>query len=632
LTARIDAMHTSAVSWSTWKTAGLFLALSIAAAGPAPARDKCQISKVAELPIVMDGLRPTIAVQFNGKPANLVLDSGAAFSMISGATAAQYGLRLGPTPFGFRLQGVGGYADVSLTTVKDFGLIGVTIHNVDFLVGGSEVGGGSGLLGQNLLQRFDVEYDLAHGAIRLFKTEGCSKSLLAYWTTPDKPYSLVHINGIDPHNPLTRGEAYVNGKEIRVIFDTGAYNSLLSLKAAARAGVKPDSPGVIESGFNYGIGRTTVPSYVARFDSFKIGDGEEIKNIRLRFGEIGMDETDMLLGADFFISHRVFVSNHEHKAFITYNGGPVFNLSKTPQVAAAAPPGEPAATAGGDASAPATSGTADTSPAAAAPAAPDTPKDAAGYARRGAGFAARRDFAPALADLTKACELTPNEPEYFYRRALVYKQTGAMPQALADLDHAIQVKEDFLPAYLPRAEIHLQQKDTAAADADFDSVDRLAPKQADLRLELATIDERLEKLPAARKQYSLWIDSHPDDVRLASALGGRCLASALQNQDLAQALSDCNKALRRADKNYPDYGQLYADRGMVYLRQGNYDKAMADFNDSLKFSPRSARALYGRGVVESRKNLATQSAADITAAQAIAPQLPEHYQRFGIVP
>jgi tetratricopeptide (TPR) repeat protein len=70
----------------------------------------------------------------------------------------------------------------------------------------------------------------------------------------------------------------------------------------------------------------------------------------------------------------------------------------------------------------------------------------------------------------------------------------------------------------------------------------------------------------------------------------------------------------------------------VYLRQGNYDKALADFNDALKVMPKNARALYGRGVVESRKNLATQSAADIAAAQAIAPELPEHYQRYGIVP
>ncbi len=621
-------MHTRTVSGFTWKFAGASLALLIAAGSSAPALANCEVKKVAELPIVMDGLRPTIAVQFNGQPATLVLDSGAFFSSISGASAAQFGLKLSPAPFGLRVKGIGGYADMSVTTVKDFGLIGLTIHNVEFLVGGTEVGGGAGLLGQNLLQKFDVEYDLAHGAVRLFKTDGCSKALLAYWTTPDKPYSVLRINAIDPHDPHTTGDAYVNGKEIRVLFDTGAYTSVLSLRAAERAGIKLDSPGVSEAGITYGLGRGSVKSYLAHFDSFKIGDGEEIRNTRLRIGEIGLDESDMLLGADFFVSHRIFVSNRERKVFITYNGGPVFNLSSAPQSAATAPPSQ--SPGGPSAAAPATAAAGDPAPAAAGPA--DAPTDAAGYARRGAGFAARRDFVPALADLSKACDLAPDDPEYFYRRALIYLQTGATAQALADLDHALKVKQDFLPAYLPRAEIRWMQKDLAAANADFDSVDRLAPKQADLRLELANIYSRLEKFPAAITQYDLWIDSHPEDSRLPGALGSRCLASALQNQDLVQGLSDCNKALRRADKQHPDYGQLYADRGMLFLRQGSYDKALADFNDALKLTPRNARALYGRGVAESRKNLAKESAVDVAAARSIAPQLPERYANYGLVP
>jgi tetratricopeptide (TPR) repeat protein/predicted aspartyl protease len=624
-------MHTAGVSWSVRKTFYTFLAACIAVAAPAPIFAGCVIKRVAELPITMDGLRPTIGVQFNGKPASLVLDSGAFFSSISGATAAEYGLKLRPAPFGLQVRGIGGYTDMSLATVKDFGLIGITLHNVDFLVGGSEVGG---LLGQNLLKNFDVEYDLARGAVRLFKTDGCSKSVLAYWATPGQAYSVLHIDSIDSHDPHTTGDAYVNGKEIRVMFDTGADPSILSLQAAARAGVKLDSPGVVEAGFTRGLGRGNNKSYLARFDSFKIGDSEEIKNTRLRIGEIGLGGADMLLGADFFVSHRIFVSNHERKAFITYNGGPVFNLSTVSQAASATPangqgaPGGSSASGAPDAAvAPGASRSANEDVNAS-----DSPMDAAGYARRGAGFAARRDFVPALADLSKACELTPNEPEYFYRRALLYLQTGALPLALADLDHALKEKDDFLPAYLPRAEIHLQQKDMAAADADLDRLDRLAPQQADLRLELANIFARLEQFSAAIKQYDLWIDSHADDSRLSLALGGRCLVSALQNQGLEQGLKDCSKALRREDKKSPDYGALYANRGMVYLRQGNDDKAIADFNDALKAAPNNARALYGRGVAESRKNKPKESAADIAAAQAIAPQLQERYKRYGIEP
>ena len=112
----------------------------------------------------------------------------------------------------------------------------------------------------------------------------------------------------------------------------------------------------------------------------------------------------MLLGADFFISHRIFVANKEHRIFLTYNGGPVFNLSKRPESPVAAGymrskaiPSAP------DAAAKAT--------------AEPTGTDAAEIARRGAALAARQEFAPAIAELTKAIELTPDEPEYYFQRA-----------------------------------------------------------------------------------------------------------------------------------------------------------------------------------------------------------------------
>ena len=467
---------------------------------------------------------------------------------------------------------------------------------------------------KSLLQKFDDEYDLAHGAVSLFKSEGCGKSALAYWASPGQSYSVVNIYSIDPRNPHTIGDASVNGRSIRVMFDTGAYSSILSLRAAERAGVKPDSPGVVDGGNSFGFGRGSIKTYVARFDSFKIGDSEEIKNSRLRIGDLGMEGVDMLLGADFFLSHRIFISNKERRAFLTFNGGAVFDVSRAASAAAGSVAAPIAETQG-----PQTQGS-------------DTPSDAAGFARRGEGFAARQEFVPALADLSKACELKPEEPEYFYRRALVYLQTGNVASALADLNQVLKLKEDFLPAYLPRAEIYLHQKDRAAAQTDLASVDRLAPKQADLRLELGHVYARLDNFPAATTQFDLWIDAHAEDARLVAALSSRCLMRALGNQDLDKGVADCSKALRRVDKHDSKNAQLYANRGMVYVRQGNYDKAIADFNDALKLQPKDAQAFYGRGVAESHKNAAAAATADIAAAQAIESRLPERYQRFGIAP
>jgi len=579
---------------------------------------KCTVSRILELPITMNSLRPTIPVKINNRDAKFVLDSGAFYSIMSSATAAEYNLKLKPAPFGFRIIGIGGSAEAKIATVKEFTIVGITIKNVEFLVGGSEVAAYEGLLGQNLLEKFDVEYDLATGAIRLFRTEGCEHALLAYWLKPGQDYSSMHIDAIDPANPHTIGVAYVNGQSIRVAFDTGAFTSLLSTKAAARAGIKPDSEGVIEAGDSGGLGRGRVKTYIARFASFKIGDSEEIKNARLRIADMDLGFADMLLGADFFVSHRIFVANREHKLFLSYNGGPVFNLSKGSGAAAAANTTEPS-DAHDDGLQPSTD-------------APASAKDAALIARRGSALAARRDFAAALADLSKAIELSPNEPEYYFERANAYWANGQADLALADFDHVILLKNDFLPVYLPRAELHLREKDKAAAMTDLNSLDRLAPPQADLRFSLAELYRREEQFLPAIAQYDLWIKNHPDDSRMVSALGGRCLAKALQNQDLDGGLRDCNTAIRLADKKNPANAHLYSNRGMILLRQGDYRRALADFEADLKIEPKSARALYGRGVAKARMNKRVEGDEDIAAAETLAPQVGERYGRYGIIP
>jgi tetratricopeptide (TPR) repeat protein len=586
---------------------------------PAYAADKkCTVSRILELPITMNSLRPTIPVKINNRDAKFVLDSGAFYSLMSSATAAEYNLKLTPAPFGFRIMGVGGSAEAKIATVKEFTIVGITIKNVEFLVGGSEVAAYEGLLGQNLLEKFDVEYDLVSGAIRLFRTEGCEHTLLAYWLKPDQDYSSMHIDAIDPANPHTIGVAYVNGQSIRVAFDTGAFTSVLSAKAAARAGIKPDSEGVIEAGYSGGLGRGRVKTYIARFASFKIGDSEEIKNARLRFADMDLGFADMLLGADFFVSHHIFVANREHKLFLSYNGGPVFNLSKDSGAATAANATEPSV-AHDDGVQPSTD-------------APASAKDAAVIARRGSALAARRDFAPALTNLSRAIELSPDEPEYYFERANAYWANGQADLALADFDHVILLKNNFLPVFLPRAELHLWKKDKAAAMTDLDSLDRLAPPQADLRFSLAELYGREEQISLAIAQYDLWIKNHPDDSKMVSALGGRCLARALQNQDLDGGLSDCNTAIRLADKKNPANAQLYSNRGMILLRQGDYRRALADFDADLKIEPKSARALYGRGVAKARMNKRAEGDEDIAAAQTLTPQVGERYRHYGIIP
>jgi len=593
----------------------------ILSALPARAFGGCKLGKMAELPITMSGSKPQFTAKINGEDAQFVADSGAFYSMMTGASAAQYKLALRSAPFGLYVTGMGGSVTPSIANVKVFTIAGVAIKNVEFLVGGSEVGesGSVGLLGQNFFRIADDEYDLANGVIRLMHPDDCRHTNLAYWTKATEPYSVMDIAQTTALQPHTEGTAYVNGTKIRVMFDTGASSSVLSLKIAERAGIKPDGPGVVDAGYWHGIGRATVKTYIAPFASFKIGD-EEVRNTRLRIGEIGLQNVDMLIGVDFFLSHRIYVARSQGKLFFTYNGGPVFNLATSPTPKQANQPATDAAQEAAPEGAPEAGKEA------------EGPADAAGYSRRGTALSARRDFPHAIAELTRACELDPANAEYFYQRGFAYAENNQGDLAAADMDRAIELNPDHLAARVARAQWRLAHKDNAGATADLGAADRAAAKEADIRFYMARSYETMDLLTESEAQFDLWIPAHSDDVKKPLALNGRCRARALQGHDLAAALSDCNDALSRAEKGSPLYARVLNSRGLVRMRLGDYDKSIADYDASLKLFPKDPGAYYGRGIAKLREKKTGEGEADIAAAVKLKSTIADEFGRHGVVP
>lgn len=638
------------------------IALLLPAMSPAPATlaATCKL-QTAELPVTMSGLRPMVHAKINGSDAQFIADSGAFYSTLSRGAAERLKLPLGPPPTWFVLSGVGGQARAWLARVTTFTLLNVPIPDVDFIVVENDMGGGSvGLLGQNVFRIVgDVEYDLANGVIRLVRTHDCQNSSLAYWAG-STPYSAIDIDRATPTSPHTTAVASLNGARIHVLFDTGAATSMLTLEAARRAGVTPQSPGVMPAGESHGIGRQMVKTWIAPFASFKIGD-EEIRNTHLRIGESTRLQVDMLIGADFFLSHRIYVANSQRKLYFTYNGGPVFDLTISPARTAGetgrlpgaqslpspapAPPEAQSLPSPGPAPpgaqpipgpAPAPPGA--QSVPAPAPVPPDSapadetmpqPADASGYARRGAAFAARHDFPRAIADLTRACALEPQQADYFYQRAMAYWGNQQPDLAMADLDRALALEPTELPARVARADLHLRREQATAAIADLDAADQAAPRQADVRLHLADQYLFAGELPAAVRQATLWIDTHlREDVQMPRALNLRCWARALWGQQLSEALGDCNTALRLR----PDTAAFFDSRGLVYLRRGEYDRALADYDRAISLRSKDPWSYYGRGIARLRKGFMDEGQADIATATALRPKIAQEAAQRGIAP
>ncbi|HEX5183042.1 MAG TPA: aspartyl protease family protein [Allosphingosinicella sp.] len=577
---------------------GRALAAMAALALGGTAQAACRVEKHAELPVTMDGLSPLVSARINGVPALFIVDSGAFFSLISPGVAGAAKLKLVKAPDDFRLSGIGGDTSASVATVKDLVVAGLTAHHIQFFVGGTDTGT-AGLLGQNVLGVGDVEYDLPHGAVRLMRSIDCAHSDLAYWVGGGGGYSELRIEHRSEDKPFTVATILIDGKPVRATFDTGAPTTLLSLRAAARIGIKPDSPGVKPSGMTGGLGQGYVRTWLAPVDSIKIGD-EEIHHARIEIGDMGDDDTEMLIGADFFISHRVYVDNATQRMFFSYTGGELFNRK-----------------ARADATAPVAAGAAQSS----------DPRDAEGFSRRGAVFAAQHDLPHAIADYGRAIALAPKEPHYLVQRADAYVTDKKDDLARADLDKALALDPANLPALLQRAALNVDADRNQAAVTDLDAAAHAAAPTLDEHLEIGELYQSAHAYAPAVTQLDLWIAAHPEDARFAEALNARCWVRALAGSDLKKALDDCNAALKLS----PGNPSFLDSRGLVRVRRGEWDKAIADYDDVLKRAPKTAWSLYGRGVARRHKGLAAEGDADIKAAAAIDADVPDQAKKDGIV-
>jgi predicted aspartyl protease len=329
--------------------------IGVIAVGGAQAADApgCRYVKVAELSLKFENNRPLVKAEVNGRPAWFIVDTGSDSTDMFGGAARAFGLSE-TTADGMRFYGIGGGQTAKYATVANFGIGDAMVKNVRFFTIGA---GGSpdraGLLGRDFFDALgDMEFDLAAGALRLWKAQNCpANRSLAYWTKEPHTADLVHDEQQDPYFIRIR----LNRAEVKAELDSGAFTSIATPAAARRAGVVASDydKSVAKVG---GIGDQLIDSRIATFQSIAIGD-EEIKHARLRVADmfsrntetrtgsilpqrVEMEEPDMLLGADFLRSHRVLIAKSQRLLYFTYSGGPVFQVvgdAVKPAETAAAP-------------------------------------------------------------------------------------------------------------------------------------------------------------------------------------------------------------------------------------------------------------------------------------------------------
>ena len=567
------------------------LAASVTWSAPSQAAG-CTLTTV-ELPVHMVGRRAIAMIGIDGQQVPMMVDTGAWFSTLPESVAAQLHLSPRHVP-NFAIYGIVGKADARIASAS-LTLAKGTLPNVQFIVGGNDLDSGAmGLLGRNILSVTDAEYDLAHGVIRfIHPSDECAKANMAYWAG-STPVSVIQLSNTDPSPaPAIVAKAKLDDTSIDVFFDTGA-STLVSLAGARHAGVKVED--MKPAGDISGIARGSAKAWMAAFPRFEIG-GEAILNNHLNVADFELHDADMILGIDFFLSHHIYVSKQQSRMFFTYAGGPVFADNVQSPASDAAP----------------TAGAADQ-------------LDADGYARRGEASRARGDLKGALADLDRACALEPKNAAFFDARASVHYALEDWKRVGEDYDTALRLDPELAHARLGRAYLRQFTKDRDGALADLAYLDKTLAPQAQTRFALATSYGELGEHARAVAQLDLWIASHARDNGLPSAYNTRCWQRVALGTELDKALSDCTASIDLVPTN----AYSVDSRAWVWLRMGEWEKSLGEFDRALALKPQLVSSLYGKGIVERRLGNQAASDRDIAAARELRPEIDANLKRDGM--
>ncbi|HEX4504879.1 MAG TPA: retropepsin-like aspartic protease, partial [Alphaproteobacteria bacterium] len=199
------------------------------------------------------------------------------------------------------------------------------------------------LLGEDFLELFDLDIDLAKNTIGLFEHNSCSSEPV-YWANA---FSEADIS-VREHKIFVTLE--LDGKPFEAVFDTGASRTMVSTTVTKRMGIDENSPGVTKAGFSNGIDQHRIDVYKYRFSELHVGD-EVVKNPVLNIANLAPIKKDYnsakriqesndgtlqaLLGADFVKTHHVYIATRSRKMYFTYNGGGIFSPPKDESAAAA---------------------------------------------------------------------------------------------------------------------------------------------------------------------------------------------------------------------------------------------------------------------------------------------------------
>ena len=245
-----------------------------------------------------------------------------------------------------------------------------------------------------------------------------------------------------------------------------------------------------------------------------------------------------------------------------------------------------------------------------------------------------RQYDLAGSDYTRALTLKPDNADCHFSRGCIFAELGETEQALADYQRFIELNPEDAGAYFNRALLFETAGELDDALTDFRKVAELDPESADAHERIGSVLCEQHRFIDALQAFetALSLDAGNPELRQRASHCRRMIAGTPQQEEnaqdtaaadaacasgrppdtgeeaggafqsvryapapkreadeLAAALADADRAVRKNPKD----ARVYALRGFVHIRCGEWERALGDFRKSFSIDPELKAAHEG---------------------------------------
>lgn len=196
------------------------------------------------------------------------------------------------------------------------------------------------------------------------------------------------------------------------------------------------------------------------------------------------------------------------------------------------------------------------------------PKAKDAYVKRAAILAESKMLTPAIADMSRAIEVSPDDARIRNTRGYFYLSQQKLKEALQDFSDAIGIDMNYAEPHNNRGLVRIASGDHKTAVKDFDEAIKIKPKYLDAHNNRGYALMRGENYPEAIAAFTTAIEINPK------------------------------------------YVNAWNNRAQAKLKAGQAEQALTDFSEAIRLSPGNVSYLIGRADAYQALGRDTESQAD----------------------